>query len=120
MHKEKLGDWKWYHKSSEVLREQTFINGLEDGPIIEYSDSGVVITKGEYAEGNEEGNWLFYVGNQKYEGSYKNGLKMEFGKYFTVMEFLAFEGSFLMIYPKVSICIIMRMERKRRGFLQSV
>lgn len=94
------GDWKWYHKSSEVLREQTFINGLEDGPVIEYSDSGIVITKGEYAEGNEEGNWIFYVGNQKYEGSYKSGLKNGVWKIFYSNGILAFEGSFFDDLPE--------------------
>ena len=41
------GTWKWFYESSNILREEEFTNGKENGNLVEYSDTGSVITKGQ-------------------------------------------------------------------------
>ncbi|GAB5538124.1 MAG: hypothetical protein Salg2KO_02270 [Salibacteraceae bacterium] len=69
------GDWKWYYESGNLLREETFKNGVENGWLIEYSDSGNVITKGEFIGGKEEGEWLYEIGDHQEIGTYEYGVK---------------------------------------------
>lgn len=70
------GLWKWYYETGELLREETFRGGKENGWLIEYSDTGSVITKGEFVDGLEEGVWFIEIGDHYEEGEYQSGLKM--------------------------------------------
>ena len=70
------GQWKWFYENSQLLREETFRNGVENGWLIECSDSGDVITKGEYIDGKEEGEWLYEIGDHREVGKYEYGAMM--------------------------------------------
>lgn len=69
------GVWKWYYESGNLKREEQMRNGLADGLMQEVSDSGTVITKGNYIEGEEDGEWFYEVNDDKVIGSYVNGKK---------------------------------------------
>jgi uncharacterized protein len=89
------GEWIWYHENGNVLRDELFSEGLENGPMTEYSDSGTVISKGEYVDGLEEGVWTYQLGDIKAEGSYKEGKRTGVWKYWYDNGNLNFEGSYL-------------------------
>jgi antitoxin component YwqK of YwqJK toxin-antitoxin module len=76
------GDWKWYFESGNILREETFINGLPEGEMREYDDSGAVVTKGNYIEGEKDGFWFLQDGDEREEGKYRGSLKDDLWKYF--------------------------------------
>ena len=40
------GDWKWTYHNGQTWREESFIEGLEEGLAIEYNDTGKVVSKG--------------------------------------------------------------------------
>lgn len=67
------GDWVWYYSNGEVWREEGFWKGLEDGMAVEYSDTGTVISKGEYINGKKEGIWFYEMGDHWEEGEYIEG-----------------------------------------------
>jgi len=67
------GKWVWFYKTEQLLREEYFRNGREDGKLVEYSDSGTVITEGEYIDGLEEGEWVLTVGDHTEKGEYRDG-----------------------------------------------
>lgn len=64
------GKWMWYYDDAKLRRESNFLNGQEDGDFIEYTDSGSVLTSGEYSEGLKEGKWFYLLGNYKSIGKY--------------------------------------------------
>jgi uncharacterized protein len=41
--------------------------------MIEYNDTGVVVAKGDFVDGLEEGPWFYHYGDFTEEGSYKEG-----------------------------------------------
>ncbi len=89
------GEWIWYHDNGKVLRDENFSVGVENGPMTEYSDSGTVIAKGEYVDGQEEGPWLYQWGDIKMEGSYKEGKRDGDWKYYYDDGTTNFVGSYL-------------------------
>ena len=95
------GLWKWFYESGNLLREETFKNGVENGWLIEYSDSGCVITKGEYINGEEEGEWLYEIGDHQELGKYKYGAKTgEWIHTYTKSGKLKFEGEYSDDFPQ--------------------
>ncbi len=89
------GEWKWFYENSQLLREETFRNGIENGWLIEYSDSGAVITKGEYIEGKEQGEWLYEIGDHREVGNYLYGAMMgEWIHTYLSTEKTKFEGKY--------------------------
>lgn len=70
------GLWNWFYENGQLLKEETYRNGQENGWSIEYSDSGYVMTKGEYIDGKEEGEWIYEIGDHKEVGSYEYGAMM--------------------------------------------
>lgn len=90
------GDWKWYYESGNILRTETFVKGLPDGDMFEYSDSGMVVTKGLYLDGEREGPWLIFDGDVKDEGEYKAGVKSgKWKEIFNGNNKIAIEGSYI-------------------------
>lgn len=69
------GTWKWYYESGNLKREEQMKNGLSDGSMQELTDSGKVIIKGQYIDGEEDGEWFYEVNDDKVTGSYVNGKK---------------------------------------------
>ena len=61
----------------------------------EYSDTGAIITKGEYLDGEKEGLWFYEIGDHKEEGSYKSGrMDGEWNFYYDNGK-LNFEGKYI-------------------------
>ncbi|MCK9612414.1 MAG: hypothetical protein PHR81_00220 [Bacteroidales bacterium] len=87
------GRWIWYYESGNVRREEYYKNGLYDGKHLELSDSEKVIVSGEYVEGEEEGPWIYEVGDQKEEGSYVTGKREGPWTYYTG-EMINFAGNY--------------------------
>ncbi|HNY07150.1 MAG TPA: hypothetical protein PLG86_03815 [Bacteroidales bacterium] len=89
------GLWQWYFADGKLLREENYINGLEDGIFTEYDEDGNVITQGEYLEGMEEGLWKYNTGDRREEGTYKSGMRNGSWKTFYPDGKLSFEGSYI-------------------------
>jgi antitoxin component YwqK of YwqJK toxin-antitoxin module len=94
------GDWRWYYAGGELLREEIYYNGLLDGLMTEYDTEGEVITKGEYIEGREEGEWYYRAGDNETTGSYADGTRNGLWKYYDIpgegkQKVLRFEGRFI-------------------------
>lgn len=70
------GVWKWYYESGQLKKEEVMRNGLPDGYLKEWSDSGSMIVQGQYIEGEEDGEWVYEINDDRVSGSYVNG-KME-------------------------------------------
>ncbi len=95
------GEWWWYYGSGEILREEYYYLGRLDGTMTEYSEEGEVITRGEYIDGLEDGDWSYVTGDARIEGGYVEGMRSGLWKYYWipkeygVAEVLRFEGRFV-------------------------
>ncbi len=69
------GEWKYYYESGNLLKAETLVNGENDDTYTEYSDSGVVIVQGQYAEGFESGEWIYTIGDIIEKGTYTDGVQ---------------------------------------------
>jgi antitoxin component YwqK of YwqJK toxin-antitoxin module len=67
------GEWTWYYENGNVLRTEEFIRGLEDGMLVEYALDSTVITKGEFLEGEKEGEWYYKLNDHQEIGKYLYG-----------------------------------------------
>jgi antitoxin component YwqK of YwqJK toxin-antitoxin module len=67
------GEWTWYYKSGNTHIVQDFFEDLPEGDYIEYDESGNIIAKGQYSEGEKTGSWLEMAGDEISEGSYRYG-----------------------------------------------
>jgi antitoxin component YwqK of YwqJK toxin-antitoxin module len=78
------------------LREENYINGKREGDLTEWSDSGKVITKGEYIDGLKEGKWFYKLQDYKEEGNYKSDLRDGMWEsYYTDNNKLQYVGKFV-------------------------
>lgn len=93
------GYWEWLYKNGNKKREEHFYNGQEDGEMVEYSESGAIICKGDFIEGLKEGQWMYKVGDHTEKGSYKYGLKDGFWKHYYNDLVLEFEGNYIQGNP---------------------
>jgi antitoxin component YwqK of YwqJK toxin-antitoxin module len=98
------GIWKWYYpcfdpctnETGQLWREENYRNNLLDGSMIEYSDSGKVITKGEFADGEKEGKWMLELADYREEGEFRSGKRSgEWKHYFVETGNLRFVGKFI-------------------------
>jgi uncharacterized protein len=87
------GVWKWYYESGNLKRRESMSNGLSNGPIKEFSDSGVVLVNGSFVDGEEDGEWFYEVNDDKETGSYREGKKEGDWKCYSNGN-LYFEGSY--------------------------
>ncbi|MFC2111406.1 toxin-antitoxin system YwqK family antitoxin [Bacteroidota bacterium] len=90
-----IGAWTWYYPSGNLLREEKYVNGVENGPFIEYSDEKNIIVKGEYVNGIKEGIWIFQIHDHKETGRYINGVRDGIWKYYYKNDNIKFEGKFV-------------------------
>jgi len=67
------GEWTWYYEDGNVLRTEEFLRGLEDGMLVEYGIDSAVITKGEFLEGEKEGEWFYQLNDHQEVGKYLYG-----------------------------------------------
>lgn len=89
------GIWIWYHPNGQVLREENFRKGLEDGLLQEFDDAGTLITKGEFIDGLKDGFWFFEYGDHKEEGDFRNGERNGYWVYTYPNSKINFEGKFV-------------------------
>ena len=89
------GEWKWYFENGNDLLINNFQDGLEDGPMIEYDDTGKVITKGEFIEGQETGEWYYNINNYVSKGKYVDGKRTEMWKDYFPNGKPAFTGAYI-------------------------
>jgi len=89
------GAWTWYYATGDLLREETYFNGMIDGFSIEYDEYGAVIAEGEYLEDEKEGKWNFNYGDHKSEGEYSIGMRHGKWKSYYSDGVLNFEGEFI-------------------------
>ncbi|MDP4291968.1 MAG: toxin-antitoxin system YwqK family antitoxin [Bacteroidota bacterium] len=95
------GNWKWYFPDGSLKRDESYLNGVLDGPTVEYDEFGNVIRQGEYIEGLEDGKWISEVGEYREEGVYKAGLRKGIWRFYYISKpggnnkQLFFEGGFI-------------------------
>lgn len=90
------GTWKWFYETGKLLREEVYLNDVRDGIMVEYSDSGNVITKGRYIDGLKEDEWIYELGDYKEIGNYKAGRRDGIWKHYYVPSGkLRFEGNYI-------------------------
>jgi antitoxin component YwqK of YwqJK toxin-antitoxin module len=89
------GLWQWFDENGNVLREENFRNGLNDGQLTEYDSQGKIIVQGEFIDGKEEGKWLFLTAGVRTEGEFTEGLRSGNWKTWYANGTLAFEGRFV-------------------------
>ncbi|UTW68029.1 hypothetical protein KFE94_07920 [bacterium SCSIO 12643] len=68
------GLWVWYYENGATKREETYINGKEDGELVEYDEEGEILKQGEYIEGLKEGEWVVNTGDYIEKGNYVEGM----------------------------------------------
>ena len=81
--------------TGDLLREESYFNGMIDGHSVEYDKNGEVISEGDYIEDLRQGTWVFNYGDHKSEGEYFSGMRN--GKWRTWYNNgnLSFEGEFI-------------------------
>lgn len=89
------GEWKWYFINGNELLIQNFQDGIEEGLLTEYNDTGKVITKGEYIEGQETGAWYYNINNNITEGKFIDGKRDGVWKEYFSDGKLRFSGSYV-------------------------
>ncbi|MEI6765579.1 MAG: hypothetical protein WCM76_08050 [Bacteroidota bacterium] len=88
------GIWRWYFESGNLRKEEAFSDGLPDGPMKELSDSGSIIISGNFVDGEEDGEWIYKVGDDTENGSYVNGKRDGLWKQYS-SGILYFDGSYV-------------------------
>jgi antitoxin component YwqK of YwqJK toxin-antitoxin module len=89
------GEWTWYYESGAVQLTESFRAGKEHGIHIEYNDTGKVVSKGEFVNGLEEGEWFYEFGDHYEEGLYEEGMRQGIWKHYYLSNGrLRFEGSY--------------------------
>jgi antitoxin component YwqK of YwqJK toxin-antitoxin module len=61
----------------------------------EYNDSGAIVTKGNFVEGEKEGFWFLQDGDDREEGNYRNSMKDEMWKYFYSNGKISHQGKYI-------------------------
>lgn len=89
------GLWKWYHDNGNILREEEFEGGKENGQLVEYARNGDIIAKGNFIDGLKEGEWYYKVGDEIQEGSYKADYKDGKWTHYFPDKTKKFEGSYI-------------------------
>ncbi|MFC2111846.1 toxin-antitoxin system YwqK family antitoxin [Bacteroidota bacterium] len=89
------GLWLWYYENGSPLREEYFYHGREDGTLIEYSPQGGIITRGDFIDGEREGEWYYREGDHVEVGNYITGLRDGRWKHFYGDSTLKFEGYYI-------------------------
>ena len=66
-----------YYPSGKLLQTEKYVNGKEEGEVIEYYESGAIKEKAHFINDKQEGEHLYYdeKGNLTKTEIYKNGIK---------------------------------------------
>ncbi len=90
-----IGSWIWYYENGDTLRFEQFRRGYEDGELIEKTDSGITIRKGEYIDGFKEGEWIYELNDHIEKGSYIYGAKNGEWLHYHINGELIFKGNYI-------------------------
>lgn len=90
------GEWIWYYRNGQVQRQE-FYNKNErlEGTVYEYDSLGNEMTKGDYYNGEREGDWFYHVGDFKEVGAYTVGMQNGVWNYYYKNGKVAFTGNFV-------------------------
>lgn len=69
------GTWKWYYDSGQLLREENYFKGRKDGLSEEFNEEGNLTERGEYINGLEDGPWFQQTDSFYQRGSYRDGMR---------------------------------------------
>lgn len=86
--------WNWYYENGNILRTEEFLRGKEDGMLVEFNIDSTVITKGEFIEGEREGEWYYTLNDHSENGKYLYGERNGYWKFKHPNGKIAFEGVF--------------------------
>jgi antitoxin component YwqK of YwqJK toxin-antitoxin module len=89
------GEWKWYYEDGSLLRKEEYRRGVEDGYLEEYARDGKIITKGEYFDGEKEGEWFYELNDHKEKGKYRYGQRNGYWEENFPNGKKSFEGSYV-------------------------
>ena len=95
-----IGNWIWYYENGDTLRFEQFRRGFEDGQLIEKTDTGSIIRKGEYIDGFREGEWIYEMNDHIEKGKYVYGAKNGLWEHYHKNGELIFKGSFIENRPE--------------------
>ena len=74
------GPCEYYFASGQLGEKGTYANGKKEGPWVSYHDNGQLSWKGEYKNGKKEGPWESYNDDgqsDEFTGTYKNDVKVD-------------------------------------------
>lgn len=89
------GEWNWFYENGNLLRREEFRKGIEDGQLEEYAIDGALITKGEFFDGEKEGEWFYELNDHQEKGKYRYGLRNGLWIFKFPEGKKSFEGSFV-------------------------
>jgi antitoxin component YwqK of YwqJK toxin-antitoxin module len=89
------GEWKWFYENGNLLRREEFRKGIEDGELEEYAIDGKLISKGEYCDGEKEGEWFYELNDHREEGKYRYGLRNGYWEHRFPEGKVSFEGNYI-------------------------
>jgi uncharacterized protein len=68
------GRWIWYYDNGNLRREEHYLNGVQHGGMVEYDEEGEIMAKGEFIEGEEDGEWFYQNEGYRQEGPFVEGV----------------------------------------------
>lgn len=89
------GEWNWYYENGNLLRKEEFRKGIEDGELEEYSRDGVLISKGEFFDGEKEGEWFYELNDHQEKGKYRYGNRNGYWEHRFPGGKVSFEGNYI-------------------------
>jgi antitoxin component YwqK of YwqJK toxin-antitoxin module len=79
-----------------MIEEEIYLDNLRNGIMIEYTEDGKIITKGEYIDDLKEGLWFYETPEYKELGKYVNDKPDSLWKQFYMpKEKIKFEGNYV-------------------------
>jgi uncharacterized protein len=80
----KTGQWVTFYEYGELAAREFYVNGLQEGPYLEYAPDGSIITEATYVKGQLDGSFKRLMNTLPVEtGTYKNGKKVgDWKRYF--------------------------------------
>jgi len=90
------GTWRWYYPNKQLRLEEEYEDGFEEGPSVEFDETGKEIASGKYVEGFKDGLWTYHIGNIYESGKYFEGEKQGLWRQeYIDSRTTAFEGEYL-------------------------